>query len=424
MNEVPLKSFAANEPNSFVDGPFGSDLKVSDYSESGVRILQLQNVGDGYFIDDNVKFTTERKALELNRCIVRPGDLLIAKMADPLARACVVPAEFERGLIVADLMKLRLGPQHDSTYVCSAINSPAFRREAERLSTGTTRTRISLSTLKRICLPERTPKEEERIGSIARTIDDAIEQTEALIAKQQQVKVGLMYDLFSRGLTPAGQLRPRRADAPDLYHETPLGWLPKEWTPTPFAKCAASFFLGTTLRGVGPGTETVPLLKMGNLTWGELDISEVEPLAMIKVADERHWLQSGDFLFNTRNTPELVGKTAVYRGEFERCTYDNNLLRVRFKGGLDSRFVCYYMSHGRGQQRVFTLATGTTSVAAIYWSALARYDLPVPLRPQESLDIADRVDTARAALAAETAHLAKLSQLKQGLMQVLLTTPS
>src|SRR5687767_8281775 len=130
-SEAPLGIFAASEANSFVDGPFGSDLKVSDYRESGVRILQLQNLGDGYFIDDNLKYASERKAASLSRCLVRPGDILIAKMADPLARACIVPPHVAKGLIVADLIKLRLSKEHDATFICSAINGTKFRREAE-----------------------------------------------------------------------------------------------------------------------------------------------------------------------------------------------------------------------------------------------------------------------------------------------------
>ena len=56
-----------------------------------------------------------------------------------------------------------------------------------------------------------------------------IEQTETLIAKYQQIKAGLMHDLFTRGVTPDGKLRPTRAEAPQLYQESPLGWIPKEW---------------------------------------------------------------------------------------------------------------------------------------------------------------------------------------------------
>jgi type I restriction enzyme, S subunit len=71
--------------------------------------------------------------------------------------------------------------------------------------------------------------DQQRIAEILSTVDEAIEQTEALIAKTQQIKAGLMHDLFTRGVTAHGQLRPPREEAPQLYKESPLGWIPKEW---------------------------------------------------------------------------------------------------------------------------------------------------------------------------------------------------
>ncbi|MEW6038870.1 MAG: restriction endonuclease subunit S [Pseudomonadota bacterium] len=71
--------------------------------------------------------------------------------------------------------------------------------------------------------------EQKRIASILATIERAIEKTESLIAKYQQIKAGLMHDLFTRGVTPDGKLRPPREQAPELYQETPIGWIPKEW---------------------------------------------------------------------------------------------------------------------------------------------------------------------------------------------------
>ena len=69
-------------------------------------------------------------------------------------------------------------------------------------------------------------------------MDEAIEQTEALIAKTQQIKAGLMHDLFTRGVTADGQLRPPREKAPQLYKESPLGWIPKDWDVRPLDKLA------------------------------------------------------------------------------------------------------------------------------------------------------------------------------------------
>lgn len=420
MNEVPLESFAANEPNSFVDGPFGSDLKVSDYSESGVRILQLQNVGDGYFIGDNVKFTTERKALDLNRCMVRPGDLLIAKMADPLARACVVPPEIERGLIVADLMKLRLAPQHDATYVCAAINGPAFRREAERLSTGTTRIRISLSTLKRICLPERTPNEEERIGSIVRLLDETIEQTEALIAKQQQVKAGLMHDLFTRGLTPDGQLRPARVDAPGLYHETPLGWLPKEWDVLMCFEVCEKITVGIVVRPTQYYvSEGVPAFRSANVREDGIDPSDL--VFISRESNEllaKSQLRAGDVISVRTGYP---GTTAVVTAEFEGANCIDILIS-RPKPSMCSHFMAAWINSSFGKDQVLRKQGG---LAQQHFNVgdLRELMLVVPDASEQQAIVA-RFSAINSTIAAETAHLAKLRQLKQGLMQALLTPPS
>lgn len=73
------------------------------------------------------------------------------------------------------------------------------------------------------------PKLQNKIASILSTLDQTIEKTKALIEKYQQIKAGLMHDLFTRGVTADGKLRPSREQAPELYQETAIGWIPKEW---------------------------------------------------------------------------------------------------------------------------------------------------------------------------------------------------
>ncbi|MBN8518598.1 MAG: restriction endonuclease subunit S [Candidatus Accumulibacter sp.] len=91
---------------------------------------------------------------------------------------------------------------------------------------GATLNKESLKTL-RISYPCKAVQ--ERITAILSAIDTAIEKTEALIAKYQQIKAGLMHDLFTRGVLPNGQLRPPREQAPELYQETVIGWIPRDW---------------------------------------------------------------------------------------------------------------------------------------------------------------------------------------------------
>lgn len=90
--------------------------------------------------------------------------------------------------------------------------------------------------------------EQRRIAEIISTVDEAIEQTESLITKYQQIKAGLMHDLFTRGGTPDGHLRSTREQAPHLYKESPLGWIPKEWKVSTLRESCEWFSGGTPSR--------------------------------------------------------------------------------------------------------------------------------------------------------------------------------
>ena len=126
--------------------------------------------------------------------------------------------------------RLRLIGEVQPKFLYYLLCIPEYRYQMLRIARGTTVLMLDMKALKRI--PIRFPKQhafQNRIAEILTTIDEAIDQTEALIAKTQAIKAGLMNDLFTRGVTPDGKLRPSREEAPKLYKESPLGWIPKEW---------------------------------------------------------------------------------------------------------------------------------------------------------------------------------------------------
>jgi type I restriction enzyme, S subunit len=106
--KVTLRETAAKEKYSFTGGPFGSNLKAEHYTEEGVRIIQLQNIGDGHFNDKYKIFTTEEKADELISCNIYPGDIILSKMGDPVARACFIPDSAPRFLMASDGIRLKV----------------------------------------------------------------------------------------------------------------------------------------------------------------------------------------------------------------------------------------------------------------------------------------------------------------------------
>ena len=117
-----LEDTASNEKYSFTGGPFGSDLKEDTYTDDGVRVIQLQNIGDGKFLDEYKIFTSEEKADQLKNCNIYPGDIIIAKMADPVARACIIPDVDKRYLMASDGIRLLINKEKYQRHLYALCN--------------------------------------------------------------------------------------------------------------------------------------------------------------------------------------------------------------------------------------------------------------------------------------------------------------
>lgn len=199
--EYTLKELAdPSDKFSFKGGPFGSDLKSSHYTEIGVRVLQLQDIGEGNFLDKSDIYTSDETADELLACNIFPGDILLAKMS-PVARCCIVPEQDERYVMCSDGIRLSVDKERfDRDYVFYALNDLTFRRKAEALSTGTTRARIGLSDLKALSIFCPSKFEQQKIAEVLLTVDQKIDLIDQKIAETQKLKTGLMQKLFSEGV--------------------------------------------------------------------------------------------------------------------------------------------------------------------------------------------------------------------------------
>jgi restriction endonuclease S subunit len=132
--------------------------------------------------------------------------------------------------------------------------------------------------------------EQHHIAEILSTLDVAIEQTEALIAKYQQVKSGLVQDLFTRGVTSDGRLRPPRSEASRLYKESPLRWIPREWD----VLAVREMFARRVERG-RPGLPVMAITKAGGL----VERRSVDRRVDTRLGPEGHLLvRSGDIAYN------------------------------------------------------------------------------------------------------------------------------
>lgn len=185
---------------SFTGGPFGSNLKASDYTSEGIRIIQLQNIGDGEFNDEYKIYTSEEKANELLSCNIYAGEIILSKMGDPVGRACIIPDNLKRCVMASDGIRLVVNETKYSKYfVYSLINSKPIREAIENKATGSTRKRIGLDELRNIeLIMPKSLSEQIKIANCISSLDKSIVAQALKIEQLKQHKKGLMQGLFPK----------------------------------------------------------------------------------------------------------------------------------------------------------------------------------------------------------------------------------
>lgn len=165
-----------------VDGPFGSNLKASEYIDSGVPIIRLQNVARNEFIDKNIKYISASKARSLERHTFNSGDIVITKLGDPLGKAAIVPEDLPYGVIVSDIVRMRVVEDLvDARYICYAINSEQVSKALAVETKGSTRARVNLKDIRELRIPLPPLREQTNIADKLDVIVESINSSKIKI---------------------------------------------------------------------------------------------------------------------------------------------------------------------------------------------------------------------------------------------------
>lgn len=160
----------SKDETSFADGPFGSSLKTEHYRSSGARVVRLQNIGAGTFLDADKAYIALDHYASLQRHSVEPGDIIVAALgngARPAGRACLIPMDFGPGIVKADCFRVRLHANSvHGPYVVLALNSEQFLRQVADRMRGATRPRMTLDILRSCTIPLPPLPEQKRIAAM------------------------------------------------------------------------------------------------------------------------------------------------------------------------------------------------------------------------------------------------------------------
>lgn len=419
---APLECIAEIRPSN-VD-------KKSNRGEQPVRLCNYMDVYTRAYITKDIPFMgATATAAEFQRFRVELGDVLITKDSetpDDIGITAVVLDDITDLVCGYHLALLKPNRERvDSVYLAKQLASTDSARYFGRLANGSTRYGLSYGSIAATPIPLPPLDQQRRIAEILVTVDDAIAQTEASIVKMQQIKAGLMYDLFTRGVTANGHLRPPRDEAPMLYKESPLGSIPKEWECEALEQLLAK--TGCPMRSGPFGSALlkeelvengIPLLGIDNI-FSERFVAKYRRFVTHHkfVELSRYSVYPGDVIITIMGT---VGRCCVAPANIGDALSSKHLWTMTFdQRRVLPELVCWQLNHAPWVKSWFARQSQGAVMDAIQSSTLRTLRLPVP-PISEQLLLRERYLTCESRLSAESKERAKLRELKRGLMQDLL----
>tara|TARA_R110002072_G_scaffold302996_1_gene490926 strand:+ start:42059 stop:43381 length:1323 start_codon:yes stop_codon:yes gene_type:complete len=349
------------------------------------------------------------------------GDILFTTEA-PLGNVAQIPDD-KRYILSQRVILLKANPEvAESDYLCHLFQTPSFQSQLYRNSTGTTVIGIQQARLARLSVELPPKPEQKKIARILTTLDNLIEKTEALIAKYQAIKQGMMHDLFTRGVDSNGQLRPTHEQAPDLYEVDGDTMYPKSWERCrlrEYADVSGGITLGRKLDE--KLTVQLPYLRVANVQDGYLDLTEMKTVPVLKSEIDRYLLQPGDVVMTEGGDFDKLGRGTVWDGQITPCLHQNHVFRVRpHSEALNSAFLSHLTGSAYGRHYFLMCAKQTTNLASINATQVKSFPLIRPT-PEEQGMIVERIAAIDGKIGIEKRHVSKLRSMKSGLMQDLLT---
>jgi type I restriction enzyme, S subunit len=291
------------------------------------------------------------------------------------------------------------------------------RYDLTRLNEATGVPSISRDWLYRISFHDPGPDAQKKIGVVLRSIDDAIERTRSLIAKYQQVKAGVMHDLFTRGLDANGHLRPSREEAPELYKDSPLGWIPNCWSIAPI-RDVCTLIVDCPHSTPVLSDNGYPMVRTSEIKNGTylVDQSPRVSESEYRKRNGRAVPQPNDIVF-TREAP--VGHNFVVPDGLNVCLGQRLMLMRPNSSICRPGFLSHQLYAERAQQS-FGRITGGTTNPHINVTDVKQFLVALP-PVEEQISIELLLTSIDTHINAETRMWQKLMHMKQGLMNDILS---
>lgn len=347
--------------------------------------------------------------------VFRKNDILFGKLRPNLRKSIGAPFD---GYCSTDILVLR---SRDG--ILPSFSGHVFQWErvfaaAVATAAGTKMPRTAWRDLRsfRVFNPS-DEAEQSRIAYVLDTIDEAIQKTEAVIAKLKRIRAGMLHDLLTYGLDKDGELRDPVAH-PEQFKDSELGRIPKEW------EVVSLDDLGRWAGGKTPSKADPAFWKSGTTPW--VTPKDVKQRIITDTEDRLTDLGASIMELFPVGALVVVGRSGILRHTLPvavcsrpfTVNQDLKVLVPPSGNKTTAAFLLLVLEQKDEEIRQRTVKTGTT-VESIDWAAFKRVRVAWPKEDEREaiLTTADRIDKNIMLYVAERA---KLRQLKSGLMDDLL----
>lgn len=415
MNSIPLTCFV--EVNPPVRVPPGLQ------PDSDVSFIPMQDVSDnGEWV---VRQTRKLKEVQTGYTRFQDGDVLFAKITPCMENgkgAHAVGLKNGIGFGSTEFHVLRARQSADSRFIYHWSRFPQLRLAAEAVMIGSAgQQRVPASFFCSFRVPALSLQQQRRIAEILDTVDEAIQQTEAVIAKLKEMKQGLLHDLLTRGLDENGELRDPVAH-PELFKDSPLGRIPREWEAVRIGDVAIHVGSGLTPRG-GRSVyrdRGVLFIRSQNVTFEGLVLDDAAYIDMrTHAAMSRSEIFTYDVLLNI--TGASIGRCCTVSVGLGPANVNQHVCAIRLPQATasDATFLSSVLASPIGQLQIERLNAGGNREGLNY-AQLRSFLVPWPTR-EERHRISMVLIANDERIQLEQRNRNKLESLKHALMQDLLT---
>lgn len=399
------------------------------YVEDGVIMVSPKDFDEDGRIDfTNCQFIS-KDAHERNRrkTDITAGDLVFTRIGARLGKACLITPDMPEFSLLHSAVMIRTASDRVlSEYLLFVLKGHELQSQIGREIQSIGVPDLGLDKINAFVITLPPIPQQRKIARILTTVDSLIEKTDALIAKYQASKQGMMHDLFTRGMDEHGHLRPPYEESPELYKQSELGWIPKEWsikTLSAVAESAIDGPFGSNLKTEHYVSEAgVRVIRLQNIDIGHYDDSD---RAFISDGHarllSRHKVLSGDVIVaGMGEETHPVARACLYPATLPPAINKADCFRVRCKAEeMENPFLMLSLNAHYLRPWIGRFAQGVTRTRI---NVRNLKTLPLKVPPlAEQRTISRRIFAVAVAANELVAEKQKLYLQKNGLMQDLLS---